>query len=168
MSLRPKRDRPEGEILEELVSSVRSVEMRVRDAMDNDNPQKRRRTRIHPVMMHEVSHIIAQGPRDPIKILIFASFVRDEIPWLYELALDAYQDFRNGRKEQGQRSLKRFRDALELIQRGPFLDELGISRNFLHMARGGWFELFQFEFEDFDDPPINTGRKRGIAGNDGS
>jgi hypothetical protein len=157
-----KHNRPQGEILEELVSSVRSVEMRVRDAMDDDPMlRKRRRMRFHPAMMHEMMHSVAEGPRDPIQILFFAGLLRDDVPWLYELALEAYRAIRTGKKEEGQKSLQRFRDALELMKRIPFFEELGLDRMALIMMRSDFMETF--EFMDFDEigNEVNTGgRKR--------
>jgi hypothetical protein len=157
-----KHNRPQGEILEELVSSVRTVEMRVRDAMDDDPYiRKRRRMRFHPGMMHEMMHRVAQGPRDPIQILIFAGLLRDDVPWLYELALESYRAIRSGKKEEGQESLQRFRDALELMQRGPFLEEFGLDRMSLKMMRSDFMEMFEFmDFDDFDNGASTGGRKR--------
>lgn len=147
-----KHNRPQGEILEELVSSVRSVEMRVRDVMDDDSIfRKRRRLRIHPVMMQEFMHRITGGRRDPIQILFVASLLRDDAPWIYELALDAYNALRSGRREQGQKAIRRFIDTLEMLQRGPFSEELGIDRMTLKMIRQEIFEmseLINFDIEN--------------------
>lgn len=52
-----KQIRPQGEILEELVSGVRSVEMRVREFMDDEPSRHRRiRRRFHPGMFKELTH----------------------------------------------------------------------------------------------------------------
>ena len=76
-----RHNRPQGEILEELVSSVRTVEMRVRDAMD-DGPVARRhpRARIYPAAMQMAMRRAAEGPGDPIQILVVAGFLRDDVP----------------------------------------------------------------------------------------
>jgi hypothetical protein len=140
-----KHNRPQGEILEELVSSVRNVEMRVRDAMD-EYPmfRKRRRSRFHPMMMQELMHRTAEGPRDPIQILFAASLLRDEAPWIYELALEAYRAVRSGRKDEAKKAVRRFSDAIEMLQRGPFSEELGIDRMTLKMMRSELFETLDF------------------------
>jgi len=83
------------------------------------------------------------------------------VPWLYELALEAYRAIRSGEKEEGQKSLQRFRDALELMQRGPFFEEFGLDRMSLKMMRSDFMEMFEFtDFDDFDDPASTGGRKR--------
>jgi hypothetical protein len=140
-----KHNRPQGEILEELVSSVRSVEMRVRDVMDDDPIfRKRRRTRFHPGMIHELRHRIGDGPGDPIQILFAASLLRDDAPWIYELGLEAYRAARSGRRGEGHKEILRFIDAFEMLQRGPFSEELGIDRMALKMVRSEFLEVFDF------------------------
>jgi len=147
-----KHNRPQGEILEELVSSIRGVEMRVRDVMD-DEPflRKRRRSRIHPGMIHEIMHRMGGGPGDPIQILIVGSLLREDAPWIYELALEAYRAMRSRRREEGHKALRRFIDAIDILQRVPFSDELGIDRMALKIIRSEFFEIFEifrFEVED--------------------
>lgn len=41
---------------------------------------------MHPMMLRELDHLFADGPDDPIGILVLASVFRDDAPWLYELA----------------------------------------------------------------------------------
>lgn len=162
-----KHNRPQGEILEELVSSVRSVEVRFRDLMDDDiGSRRRKRSRIHSAMMHEMMRDLiretADGPKDPIQILFIASLVREEAPWLYELALDAYRTIRSGSVAKKHKALRRFVIALETLQRGPFLDELGVDRFALKMLRS---ELFEFEkFIDFADDHVMRSANRRTSG----
>ena len=148
-----KHNRPQGEILEELVSSVRSVEMRVRDMTDDDPMFRRRgRSRMHPAMMHEMMHRIARGPRDPIQILFFASLLRDDAPWIYELAMEVYRSARSGRREERNKATRRFRDALEMIMMGPFAEEMGMDRQMLKMVRSEFFHIFDLmKFDSEDD-----------------
>lgn len=147
-----KHSRPQGEILEELVSSVRTVEMRVRDVMDHDPfSRRKRRSRLHPGMMHELVHRTADGPRDPLILLVMASFLREEAPWIYELALEAYRALRSGKKEEGQKATRRFMISLDLLQQGPFSEELGIDRSALKFMRSEFFELFGRETYDGED-----------------
>lgn len=146
-----KQNRPQGEILEELVSSVRGVEMRVRDFTD-DAPvdRKLRNKRLSPMFIHEAMHLVSQGPRDPVQFLIFAGSFRDEIPWFYELALDAYRGIMSGNRKIGQMALIRFRNALDLLQKSPIMAELGLDRMFHMMMRSEFIEILKYsEFEDF-------------------
>lgn len=114
--------------------------------------------RFHPEMMQMMMHRVAEGPRDPVQILFVAGLLRDDAPWLYELALEAYRSIRAGRKQEGQKSLRRFRDALELLQRGPFFDELGFDKMTLKMIRSDFFEMFEFmDFAEIEEGAENLG-----------
>jgi hypothetical protein len=131
----PKKARPQADILEELVAGIRSVEMRVRD-MSDDDPSMRRRSRrrmVSPSLLMDLSHRVGQGPGDPIQILVFAGMFRDELPWLYELALDTYRSLREGDPVIAQQSVERFREALIFLRRGPFLDVMGMDDKMTHM-----------------------------------
>ena len=44
---------------------------------------------------------------DPVAILMAASVVRDEMPWLYELAMEAYGAVKAGDVESIEREMKR-------------------------------------------------------------
>jgi len=84
-------------------------------------------------MLMELSHRVGHGPGDPIQILVFAGMVRDELPWLYELALDAYRSIREGDADVAQQSTERFREAVMFLRRGPFLDMMGMDDKMTHM-----------------------------------
>ncbi|MCA1709910.1 MAG: toll/interleukin-1 receptor domain-containing protein [Actinobacteria bacterium] len=70
--------RPQHEVLEELVASVRALDGRIREseAMIADLPRSRRGSRglrMHPMMLREIEHLVADGPDDPIGILVLVS-----------------------------------------------------------------------------------------------
>jgi hypothetical protein len=130
-----KATRPQGEILEELVSSVRNVEMRVRDAMDEGfSPKRRFRRRMHPEMLMDLTHSISDGPDDPIQILVFFSLFRDDLPWLYELALDFYRAVTAGDRDQAQSTYEKLTRALDMARRGPIFEMFGMDSKMMHMA----------------------------------
>lgn len=119
----PKKTRPQAEILEELVAGVRSVELRVRDITEDEGPYRRRyRKRMPADMMMELAHRIGRGPGDPIQLLMFAGLLREDFPWLYELALDVHRSVRDGDFEAANLTADRFREALMMLRRGPFLE----------------------------------------------
>ena len=123
--------RPQNEILEELVASVRSVDARVRESEEViASLQRGRRTgrpvRMSPGMVVELRHFVGDGPDDPVGILVLASLVKDDLPWIYELAVDAYREL-NERKRPGNRALRRLMRALEAGMRGPLLEEFGLD-----------------------------------------
>ncbi len=96
-----KHSRTQNEILEELVSGVRALDSRLRDASE-DMPRSNRfrKFRFHPMMIHELTHMIGSEPNDPIAILFVASMFREDIPWLYEIGVEAYHSARTGTPEE--------------------------------------------------------------------
>lgn len=122
----PKRSRPQADILEELVAGVRSVEMRFRDMVD-DEPTARRRfgRKFHPEMLMEFSRQISSHPHDPVQLLVISSLFREDMPWIYELATDFYRAARSGDRLAASEALDRFREAVLMIRRGPFIEMAG-------------------------------------------
>jgi hypothetical protein len=129
-----KPARKEADILEEMVSSIRSVEARVRDMSDEEMSFKRmrRKGKFYPPMMMDMMHSIAEGPSDPILLLVVASLFREDAPWLYELASAAYKAIREGGGEEAHTSIRRFRRGLEMLVHSPMSRELGMDRELVH------------------------------------
>lgn len=140
-----KLKRPTDEVMEELVSGIRSVELRIREMSEEPRPSRNRRMmKFHPFMMHELGQMIGEGPGDPVGLLVLASAFRDELPWLYELALDAYRASRAGNSKAATEAVLMFRRAASLIEHGPFpAEEFGIDRKSLHMMLREWELLFE-------------------------
>jgi hypothetical protein len=64
---------------------------------------------------------------DPIGILMAASMIRDDAPWLYEMAMEAYRAVKSGDVAAVQRESTRLRRFSEVALHGPFMEELGIG-----------------------------------------
>jgi len=130
-----KHARPQPEILEELVTSVRSLDSRFRE-MSDDGPRgfRHRRGRYHPMMVHEISHMIGEKRGDPIALLVMASMFRDDMPWMYELGVEAYRMARDGTPAEALAARRRFQKAAELMRKGPFgPEEMGMDPRMMHM-----------------------------------
>ena len=54
-----------------------------------------------------------------------ASMVRDEMPWLYELALEVYRVVKVGDTGAIEREITRLSRLSEMIMRGPLLEMMG-------------------------------------------
>jgi hypothetical protein len=117
--------------MKELVSGVRSLESRFKaleESVNNDSARRmrpRRFRRFHPMMFHEMSHMIGGKPGDPIGLLIFASMLKDDAPWLYELGVEAYHIAKRGKTPEAQHAIRRFRKVAEFSLHGPFAEETG-------------------------------------------
>lgn len=129
-----KPSRPEGEILEELVSSIRNVEMRFRDVIEDDSAfKRRRRLKYNPMMIVEMSNRYFDGPSDPIQILLVSSFFKEELPWLYEIGLEAYRSIKSGSEVDAIRARRKFLEMIEMVMKSPILEELGADRRTIHL-----------------------------------
>lgn len=131
--------RPQHEILEELVSAVRALDARLRTIEEASSAEpsrllrSRRLGRMHPFMLEELPHVMgAESPADPIMLLFCASMVREEMPFLYELGLDAYRLSKAGPSAEAQVAVERFERALDVMSHGPFAEELGLDPRALH------------------------------------
>ncbi|MBI4738172.1 toll/interleukin-1 receptor domain-containing protein [Candidatus Woesearchaeota archaeon] len=116
---------PVAKFLEEMKGLVRDLPSRVADrVVEVGDPMRRRKfRRFHPMMMEDIMH--ASGdPSDPIGLLMAASLVRDEMPWFYEIATEAYHAIKAGDAQSVEREIKRLHHFPEFLMRGPF-DEFG-------------------------------------------
>ena len=59
------------------------------------------------MMFEEIMHLSGTG--DPVAILMAASVVREDFPWLYELAMEVYKAVKSGNIERVERET----DALD-------------------------------------------------------
>lgn len=131
-----KHARPQPEILEELVRSVRSLDSRFRE-MTDEGPWglRHQRRRMHLMRLHELSHMLGGKRGDPIVLLLMASFFRDEMPWMYELGIEAYRVARDGTPEEALAARRRFQKAAEMMRHGPFgPEDMGMDPRMAHMA----------------------------------
>jgi hypothetical protein len=74
----------------------------------------------------ELTHM-SGDPGDPVAILMAATFVRDDAPWLYEPAMEVYRAVQSGHAEAIEREMARRRRFSEFTMRGPFMEEFGFG-----------------------------------------
>lgn len=109
-----------------LAEEMKSLPSRVAERLaDDDTPFRRKRMRhFHPMMMEDLMHM-SGDPADPVGILMAASFVRDEAPWLYELAMEVYRAIKSGDPESIEHEVTRLRRFSERTMHGPFMEMVG-------------------------------------------
>ena len=127
-----KRARPQHEILEELVTTVRGVEGRFRELEDSvsEGPRSRRRRfrPFHPMMLEDMMQMVSEDGKDPIALLMLGSMVRDDLPWLYEVIVEVYREVRSGDTKVARRAIERLRSLSKMLHRGPFIEEFASSK----------------------------------------
>ncbi len=121
-----------AKVLEEMKLIVRELPIRFEDRIMESTERARSRRlpfrRFHPRMIDELAHMYSKGSNDPIGILIIASLLRDDFPWLYEMGMEAYRSTKRFTVVNSQgNSLKAFRDAVEMTVHGPLMHEIGFG-----------------------------------------
>lgn len=114
--------------LAKVIEEIKTLPTRVAERLaDSGEPLRRRRMRrLHPMMFEEMMHMLGE-PGDPIAVVMAASFIREDMPWLYELAMEAYRAAKNGDAEAVEREIKKVRRFSEIMTHGPFMDDLGYT-----------------------------------------
>jgi len=113
-----------AKLAEEMKALPSRVAERLAEAGDDFRPRRMRR--FHPMMLDEIMHAFGE-PGDPVAILMAASLVRDDMPWLYELAMEAYRSIKDGNPETIAREVKKIRRFSELMLHHPLMEEFGFG-----------------------------------------
>lgn len=159
-----KKNRPQQEILEELVSGVRGLEIRFRESLDDMPRWRRHRARFHPRMLDEISHNLKLRRGDPLRMLFFASFLRDDLPWLYELAVEVYRAGPSG-SPKTKRAQQKFHAAVHTVLRNGMLLEYSRDKEAHMLVREMEHILLEdlsFLEEQVDDEPETAGSKDAV------
>lgn len=128
------RDEVEESAVAKLSEEMKSLPSRIAERLAEvgEAYPRRRPRRIHPMMLDEVMHT-SGDPGDPVGILMAASLIRDEIPWLYELAMEAYRTIKDGKIEKIESEIRRIRRFADFAMRGPLFEELGLASKENHI-----------------------------------
>lgn len=125
---RKSKEAAEESPVAKLVEEIKSLPSRVAERLaESGEPIRRRRPRrFHPMMFEEILHM-SGDPTDPVGILMAASFIRDDAPWLYELAMEVYRAVKSDDAEAIKREMKRLQRFSEFMMHGPFMEEFGFE-----------------------------------------
>jgi hypothetical protein len=129
------KDEVDESAVAKLAEEMKALPSRVAERLAESNDpllRRRRMRRFHPMMFEELMHMSGE-PGDPVTILMAASMVRDEMPWLYELAMEVYRAVKTENIESIERELKRLRRFSDVMLRGPFVEEFGLGSKESHM-----------------------------------
>jgi hypothetical protein len=88
-----------AKVLEEMKLLVRELPVRLEQQAQQERISIEHSDRLRPrrprkpqlLMLEELSMMLSRGPSDPIGILIMCSVLKEEFPWLYEIAFEAYR-----------------------------------------------------------------------------
>lgn len=122
-----EEDNSSAKLFEEIKVMFQDLPSRVENQLsDNIGVSRRRKPRrFHPMMFEEFMRM--SGPNaEPIGILIFASLVRDDAPWLYEVAIEAFRALSSGTQKAVEQILRSVKMLRELPMRSDMFEELGM------------------------------------------
>jgi len=133
-SKKESEEEPEASPVTKLVEEMKALPSRVAERLAEADPFRRRRIRhYHPMMFEDMMHM-SEEDNDPVGILMAASMIRDEVPWLYELTLEAYRAVKSGDPDEIEREMARIKTYSELgMRNGGFLEEFGLGGRDAHM-----------------------------------
>ena len=128
------REEVDDSSIAKLVEEMKALPTRVAERLsETGDPFRRRRMRrYHPMMIEEFMHM-SGDPGDPVGILVAASIVRDDAPWLYELAMEVYRAVKSGDSDAIEREMARLHRFAEFTMRGPFMEEFGFAGKESHI-----------------------------------
>lgn len=123
-----KHMRPQHEILEELVTSVRGINSRMGELEEltgrDEGYRRRRIRRIHPRMLDEMMMRSGEEGGGPLHLLMLAGLYREDLPWLAEVLTEAYREIRDGRVESAEKTISHVRRMMKHMMGSKMFFEL--------------------------------------------
>lgn len=128
----PAEDAPETSVAK-LLEEMKTLPSRVAQQLaEAGEPYRRRRVRrFYPGMLERFVRMTAESG-EPVAILLAASTVRDDMPWLYELAMEVYRTVKSGNTTAIKREVTRL---YRVIAEAPFPEEFFGDREAYMFAR---------------------------------
>jgi hypothetical protein len=131
-----KHMRPQTEILEDLVSQVRGLGSRMRDAdAEQENLERSLRYRpgrlgvLDPRILEDLMQTVSSRSHGDISFLILAGFVRDTMPWLAEAIVEARREFKTSSEEQARLIGRELMHLVEISTHGPLAETIKRSKS---------------------------------------
>ncbi len=125
----------EDSAVAKLVEEMKSLPSRVVERLAEDGHslfRGRRRRRLHPMMFEEMMHLF-KGPGDPVTVLMAASMIRDDAPWLYELAMEVYRAAKSGDIKAMERELNRLRQFTAYMIDTPWMRDFSDKESQIYL-----------------------------------
>lgn len=124
-----KHMRPQTEILEDLVSQVRGLGARMRDfdpeMMEREIRYAYPRSRdFDPRYLDEMMHTMMDTRDSDLSLALLAGFVRDRMPWLAEVLIEARRDLKDATPSQAREIGHNLMSIIKMTTRGPWAERM--------------------------------------------
>jgi hypothetical protein len=110
-----------AKLFEEVKVMFQDLPSRIEGRLD---PMRRKRHRLHPMMMMDEFRHMSSDFDDPTGLLFVIGLFREELPWLHELGMEFYRAIKGGNQTQIQNAMKPLMMALDFTRHGPFIDKM--------------------------------------------
>ncbi|HLA57857.1 MAG TPA: toll/interleukin-1 receptor domain-containing protein, partial [Puia sp.] len=120
-----------AKLFEEVKIMFESLPSRIENRIDPEF--KKRRRKFHPIMIEEMMHMGIRTEEPYVEFLIMISFLKDDLPWMYELGLETYRGLKASKSIAEKRKLaSSFERAFEMIGHPMMREFYGKSED-MHM-----------------------------------
>lgn len=133
-TLGKKADKPEvdetssAKLFEEIKLMFQDLPSRIDGRVSEAMEPRRKRRRMHPMMIDEMLHMSGLV-EEPVGLLLMLSFVREDMPWIYEAGLELYRSMRKGSTAEVDRNAQQFLKVVDVTARGPWAEDFSGSKD---------------------------------------
>ncbi len=89
----------------------------------------------------------------------YKRMIRDDAPWIYELAMEVYRAAKSGNMSQIEREMKRLQRFTDFTMRGPFMEEFRLAGKESHMFLMEFPRMLQRTLAQLKEKKSHTRRK---------
>lgn len=122
-SAKTTKSRPQHEVLEELVSSVRGLDIRLREVAEGSGESRIKKSRISRSINRDMMSIMSVEPGSPIRLMMMASLLKEDLPWLYDIAAEVYRFENSGNKIRASQARRQLIEAIRTLPLTRYIDD---------------------------------------------
>lgn len=139
----------EANSIAKLAEDMKTLPSRVAERLsESGDPYRRRKMRrFHPMMFEDMLHMSGK-PGDPVGVLMAASMVREDSPWLYEVAMESYRAIKSGKPDLIKAEINRVRRFYESKMFMILSEEYGYMDKESHMMTREFPRLLEHALSD--------------------
>ncbi|MCC8362839.1 toll/interleukin-1 receptor domain-containing protein [Lysobacter sp. A6] len=107
-----------------IIEELKTLPSRVAERLDpSEHSRRKANRRVHPMMLNEIVRA-SRDPADPTPLLLVAGLIKDELPWLHELVMNAYRAASSGDAKAIGGEMKRLVNAKDFLANTTIMNDL--------------------------------------------